>query len=95
MQTNAFLGRTYYPQTVADADGLGGFQLGTDVLRLGPLTVGQFDFDFGVALFNPDMSGYHLTLPVRGGVRIEHRRVEVVASPSSEWSAKTAADRRA
>jgi AraC-like DNA-binding protein len=56
------------------------FRMRSDVIRLGPLTVGQLQFAAPVALTATGLDGYHITLPLTGTVHTQHAGHEVTAS---------------
>jgi AraC-like DNA-binding protein len=82
-EARAVLRRFYYPLAVDAPDGTDGFELGTEVIQLGPLTVGQLHFGSAVTLVAPEVDAYHVTLPVTGRVLVRHRGQESTAEPSA------------
>jgi AraC-like DNA-binding protein len=66
------LNRFFAPIAVGAPDGMDGFALDLQVIRLGPLTVGHFSFGAPVTLIASELDWYHVTLPVTGRVLARH-----------------------
>jgi AraC-like DNA-binding protein len=80
-QARSFFLDMYCPIAIdplpTDAD----FQLESDVIRLGPLTIGQLQFATPVALTASGLDGYHITMPLTGTVHTWQAGQEVLAAP--------------
>jgi AraC-like DNA-binding protein len=75
--------RFYYPMAVGAPDGVQGFHLDTELLRLGPVTVGRLQFGGTVTLAAPEVDGYHVTVPTAGRVIARQAGNAVTAVPSA------------
>jgi AraC-like DNA-binding protein len=80
-QARAFLRDTYCPVAIEMPKGAVDFRLLCDVIRLGPLTIGQLQFSVPVDLCTPGLDGYHLTLPQSGSAVTGHAGHDVAAQP--------------
>jgi len=81
--TRSLLNRLYYPVAVRVPAGAEGFAFHAEVIRLGPLTVGQLGFGAPVTLVAAELDGYHVTIPTMGFVLTRHAGHQVVASTST------------
>jgi AraC-like DNA-binding protein len=77
----SFFRDMYYPIAVDPLATAADFQLESNVIRLGPLTIGQLQFTVPVALTASSLDGYHITVPLTGKVHTRHAGQEVVAGP--------------
>jgi AraC-like DNA-binding protein len=77
------LNRFYYPTIVGAPDGVGGFELDMQVIRLGPLTLGQLRFGAPVTLVASDLDAYHVIVPTIGRVHTRHAGHEVAVGPAT------------
>jgi AraC-like DNA-binding protein len=80
-QARAFFRDAYYPVAIDVLEGAADFQLRSDAIRLGPLTVGQLQFGGPVAVSTPELDSYHVTLPLSGSVHTRHAGHDVAARP--------------
>jgi AraC-like DNA-binding protein len=80
-QARLFFRDMYYPIAIDVLRNGDNFQLRSDVIRLGPLTVGRLQFATPVALNASGLDGYHVTVPLTGIVHTRHADHEVEASP--------------
>src|SRR4051812_4768200 len=60
VEVRHLLKRFYQPITIRTPDGPDDFELDVHVIRLGPLTVGEFSFRSPVTLMVADLDGYHV-----------------------------------
>jgi AraC-like DNA-binding protein len=82
-EARSLLNRFYYPLAVGAPEGAEGFQFSAEVIRLGPLTVGQLGFGAPVTLVAAELDAYHVTIPTAGRVHARHAGHEIVAGPST------------
>jgi AraC-like DNA-binding protein len=82
-QARSVLNRFYYPVAVGTPDGPAGFELGAEVIQLGPLTVGQLTFATPVSLDVAELDAYHVSMPTVGRIQARHAGHEVLADPST------------
>jgi AraC-like DNA-binding protein len=82
-EARALLTRHFYPILVGAPDGADGFALGLDVIRLGPLTLGQERFGGRTSVVATELDGYHVTLPTIGRALTRQAGREVVAGPQT------------
>jgi AraC-like DNA-binding protein len=78
------LNRFYHPVAIGVPEGPHSFELELEVIRLGPLTVGQLHFGAPVTLVAAELDGYHVTLPTTGRVVTRQAGNETVAT---RWQA--------
>lgn len=76
------LNRFYYPIAVDTPQGPTGFAFDMEVIKLGPLTLGQLRFGNPVSLVAAELDAYHVTLPTTGNVLSQHAGHVVAANPS-------------
>jgi AraC-like DNA-binding protein len=79
-QAKSFFLDIYCPIAIDVLRGGENFRLRSDVIRLGPLTIGQLQFDGPVALTASGLDGYHVTLPLTGTVHTRQAGHEVTAN---------------
>ena len=65
-------------EPIGPADGFG---LAADVVRLGPVTLGDLRFASEVTIATGDLHAYHISLPVTGELESEHRGARTTATP--------------
>ena len=65
-------------EPIGPADGFG---LAADVVRVGPVTIGDLRFGSKVTIATGDLHAYHVTLPVTGELESEHRGARTTATP--------------
>jgi AraC-like DNA-binding protein len=82
-EARALLTRHFYPIVVGAPDGADGFALNLEVMRLGPLTLGQSRFGGRTSVVATELAGYHVTLPTSGRALTRQAGREVVASPQT------------
>jgi AraC-like DNA-binding protein len=82
-QARQLLNRFFHPVAVGAPNGMDGFELGLQVIQLGPLTVGQLSFGVPMTLIASELLGYHLTLPMTGHVLTRQGQHEINAGPGT------------
>lgn len=82
-EARSLLNRFYYPISVGAPEGVDGFALDFDVIRLGPLTVGHLRFGGPTTVIASELDGYHVTMPTAGRVLTRRAGREVLASPET------------
>ncbi|AGL20637.1 AraC family transcriptional regulator [Actinoplanes sp. N902-109] len=75
----ALLNRFYYAAAVDVPEPRAEFGLQADVVRLGPLTVGQLGFRGPVGFRVSETDAYHVTVPIAGTMRAQHAGHRVLA----------------
>jgi AraC-like DNA-binding protein len=76
----SFLLDAYCPVAIDVLHDFDDFRLRSDVIRLGPLTVGELQFAAPVELTASGLDGYHVTFPLVGTVHTRQAGNEVTAS---------------
>jgi AraC-like DNA-binding protein len=82
-QARSVLNRFYYPVAVGVPKGSADFELGVEVIQLGPLTVGQLSYAGPVTFRVSELDAYHVSIPTTGRLHARHAGHEVVATPST------------
>jgi AraC-like DNA-binding protein len=76
------LNRFYYPVTMTTDGGGAGFELGMEVIQLGPLTVGELSHGGPVTFTVAELDAYHVSMPVSGRILARHAGREMLADPA-------------
>jgi AraC-like DNA-binding protein len=75
-------GLYYYPMKVQPAGSVEGFSFAGDVVRLGPITIGEISYGSDIELLSGDLeTAYHVLAPLTGTLQSSHRDIVVAASP--------------
>lgn len=82
-QARWLLDRFYYPVAVGTPGGADGFEIGMQVIQLGPLTLGELRFRAPVTVVVSELDAYHVTLPTAAGVLTRHAGRQVRAGLST------------
>ncbi|MET0425404.1 MAG: AraC family transcriptional regulator [Actinoplanes sp.] len=77
------LNRFYYPVAVGAPEGKDSFQLGLEVIQLGPLTIGQLSYARPVTLIASELDAYHVSMPTAGSMHAWHAGREVIGTPTN------------
>jgi AraC-like DNA-binding protein len=80
-QAQSFFEDMYYPVLIDVPEGRSDFKVVSEVICLGPLTIGRLKFSTPVEALSSGMDGYHVTLPLTGTVRTRQSGHEVTARP--------------
>jgi AraC-like DNA-binding protein len=80
-EARAICGELYYDVDLQVLDRGGDFFFAADVLRVGPLVVGELRFGPAMAITAADMDAYHVNLPLTGQVLSEQGGQVTTASP--------------
>ncbi len=78
-QTRSFFQDLYYPVAIDVPRGAADFQVRSDVIQLGPLTVGRLQIASPMGLDAAGLDGYHVTLPMTGSVQAWQGGYTVIA----------------
>jgi len=83
-EARAFCRQMFYgPLDVGPAGDASGFAFHGDVVRLGPITVGEISYGTDIRLRTTDLeTAYHVLAPLTGTVRAQHRGLVVTADPT-------------
>jgi len=83
-EARAFCGGMYYGSLeVKPAGGTEGFSFSGDVVRVGPVTIGDISYGTEMCLASGDLeTAYHVLAPLTGGVQVLHRGASTMADPS-------------
>jgi AraC-like DNA-binding protein len=79
--TRALCARFFYDVRLEPIGPVDDFAFAADVVRLGPVTVGDLRFGSDVSIATGDMLAYHVSLPVAGRMESEHRGTVTTATP--------------
>jgi AraC-like DNA-binding protein len=79
----AILHRFYYPTAIGTPEGAEGFRLDMQVIKLGPLTLGELCFGVPITLAASGLDAYHIAMPTVGCMLARHAGHEVTAGPST------------
>jgi AraC-like DNA-binding protein len=63
------VGELYYPHSIDVAGRSSRFRGRFSAVRLGPILMGQLDYNMGLTMTVPNVEGYHLNMPVQGRLR--------------------------
>lgn len=63
------VGRLYYPHSIEVAGRPGSFRGRFSAVRLGPILMGELDYNVGLTMTVPNVDGYHLNMPMKGRLR--------------------------
>jgi AraC-like DNA-binding protein len=80
-QARSFFEDMYYPVAIDVPRDAADFQVRSDVIRLGPLTVGRLQIAGPMGLAAAGLDGYHVTLPLTGSVQAWQAGHAVTADP--------------
>ncbi|MDG4827392.1 AraC family transcriptional regulator [Asanoa sp. WMMD1127] len=80
-QARACIAEFYYDVVLDPLDRTRPLALAADMVRLGPVTVGDIRFGVDVAIGADVLDAYHVNLPLTGAIGSEHRGAVTVASP--------------
>lgn len=71
-----------YPLSVSPLGDPAPFAFNIDILRLGPLTLGDVRYGTTIRVDAPDLESYHINVPLDGYQESRHRNVAVTATPA-------------
>ncbi|SNT36818.1 Helix-turn-helix domain-containing protein [Asanoa hainanensis] len=80
-EARAFCAEFYYDVDLDLLDTARPLALAADIVRLGPVTVGDIQFGADVAIGADLIDAYHVNMPIAGAIGSEHRGAITVASP--------------
>jgi AraC-like DNA-binding protein len=77
------VGRVFHPHSISVTSPSRGFRGLMTWAALGPLVMGDLDYNVGLFLDCPQIAGYHLNMPVRGALRSCAGGNDVYTTPGS------------
>jgi AraC-like DNA-binding protein len=80
-EARALCGEFYYEVDLDLLDRSRPLAFAADLVRLGPVTVGDISFGADVSIGTDVLDAYHVNLPIAGAIGSEHRGAVTVASP--------------